>query len=253
MSEKPKKSKKRIPQWQFLLTWIGGQYAAFFGIGSLGLLLVILMNFLGFTTDWIPNFIVLPLGGMLWGWFSGWVQQWSIRKHFGHQVKGWRTISAILTGIAVSTIVPFVVSLALTQPDLFSGNNIVAMVAVTFMALFGTTGLGQAFLLRKHVKHSWLFFMATLVGGIIFGLPNMGNSSIFVAQIAQLSVTAFAILWLFGMSGTMDAMQSEDEAIQRLTDSESDSDVYEDDYEEEQKQGRKNLWKNLFRRLGFAI
>lgn len=38
MTEKPKKSKKRIQQWQFLLTWIGGQYGAFFGTALPGLL-----------------------------------------------------------------------------------------------------------------------------------------------------------------------------------------------------------------------
>ncbi len=255
MTEKPKKSKRRIPQWQFLIAWIGGQYAAFFGTAFMGYLLLLPLNWMGFSIDMLHPVIQFLIAGGAVGWFSGWVQQWSIRKTFGHHVKGWRTISAILTAISLSFVGSLIGYLAIAQPLLFENQESItytAIVAATFMSIFGAAGLGQAILLRQHIKHSWLFFLSTLVGGLIFGLPLLGDATYLTVQIAQYSVTAFAILWLFGMSGTMDAMQSQDDAIQRLSDVESD-DAYGDEYEEEQEQGYGNLWKNLFRRLGFAI
>ena len=94
MTEKPKKSKNRIPQWQFLLAWIGGQYAAFFGTVLAGLLVMIPLNLMGISYNMLPDLLSLAIGGAAWGWFVGWVQQWSIRKHFGHDVKGWKIVSA---------------------------------------------------------------------------------------------------------------------------------------------------------------
>ena len=255
MTEKPKKSKKRIPQWQFLIAWISGQYGAFFGTAFLGFLLMIPLSWMGISIDIIHPVIQFLIAGVAVGWTSGWVQQWSIRKAFGHDVKGWRSISAILTSISLAIVGSLIGYLALAQPLLFENQETMtytAIVAATFMSIFGAAGLGQAILLRKHIKHSWLFFLSTLVGGLMFGLPLLGDSTYITVQIAQYSVTAFTILWLFGMSGTMDAMRSEDSAIDRLSDAESE-DVYDDDYEEEQQYERGNLWKNLFRRLGFAI
>ena len=255
MSEKPKKSKKRIPQWQFLIAWIGGQYAAFFGTVLLGFLFMIPLNLMGFTLGQFPLILQSLIAGTVLGWFSGWVQQWSIRKHFGHDVKGWRSISAILTGLVFAIVMPPAIFFAGNFPALFEdGTTLTLFISLLFMALFGASGIGQAFLLRKHVKQSWLFFLSTLVGGLIYALPVFGNASTILAQIAQYSVTAFTILWLFQMSGAMDAMQSQDDAIERLSDAESDE---EDDYysreEEQSRRGRlfKGLWG--FLRRGFAI
>lgn len=249
MTEKPKKSKKRIPQWQFLLAWIGGQYGAFFGTVLLGLLVMIPLNLMGVSYDMLPNLLTLAIGGAVWGWFVGWVQQWSIRKHFGHDVKGWKTVSAILTAIIMMIMIPLIMWTALNTPFIYKeSNSYPLIVSATFMAIFGASGLGQAILLRKHVKHSWLFFMSTLVGGIVYGLPIFGNASSIIAQIAQYSVTAFAILWLFQMSGTMDAMQSEDEALERLTDSETDE-AYDDYHGEDEKHQRDNRFTRFLRGL----
>ena len=71
------------------------------------------------------------------------------------------------------------------------------------------------------------------------------------AQIAQYSVTAFTIIWLFQMSGAMDAMQSQDEAIDRLSD--TDEEESYDDYQEEEKHQRDNRFTHLLQRLRLVL
>lgn len=250
MHEKPKKSKDRIPQWQFLLAWISGQYVGFYTTVFMGFAVLLALNNIAEFASVTPALLQFLIVGAGLGWFSGWVQQWSIRKYTGHFIKGWKTVSSILTAISFATVIPFVMYLAQTHLYLFDNNSptLIALVAGTFMAIFGAAGLGQSILLRKHVKNSWLFFLSTLVSGLMFGLPVLGNSTYIVAQIAQFSVTAFAIIWLFGMSGNMDALQNS--AIQRLSDTDSEAiEDEEQDTQQKRQSGKNSLFQGLWTTL----
>lgn len=216
-------------------------YIVFFVLATMG----VLSYFIGMRGIWGTT-----IAGLLLGWFIGWVQQWSIHNYFGRYIKGWRTISAIFTGITLLIVQSSLLWIQLNFTS-FSEYGIfyLTSMSIAYMAIFGVMGIVQAILLRKHVRYSWVFLLSALIGGGIQGIPILGQPSLL--QIVHYTITAFTLICLFRMSGALDNMSSEDEAIERLRDADYTDDT--DYIDSEQHKKRDTLLERLFNKMGLAF
>ncbi|MEM9953396.1 MAG: hypothetical protein AAF846_17445 [Chloroflexota bacterium] len=254
MTEKPKKSKTLWAYWQFLLAWVIGQFLSYWVaivIGGVIILpIVFVLNLVGIdfnSFDAITRPIALIWVGAIFTYLITWAQQYIIRRFTGHHLKHWRMTSAVILAVLIPIVTlggqwAWEALAAYRQSPLMETLFQVA----PFILIWGMLGLSQAWLLRKRLKHVWLYALGMVVSGILFGV-SQNPSSIFSHLLVH-SVTGLTLIWIFYMSKGQDVQTSQDEAIARLSDSTSNEDIiYDDERESHQKRGA--LWEWLWRNL----
>ncbi|GAB5493371.1 MAG: hypothetical protein Phog2KO_35860 [Phototrophicaceae bacterium] len=180
------------------MIWIGGQCIVYFLVNAIGSLVP--LN--GVPVVSFVRILANAIIGLAFGWFAGWVQQWSIHKHFGLYVEGWRTISAIMTGIILVISQLFIIWFIRNFVAIYQNPISYSIFwSLLYIVTLGAASIGQTILLRKHVQHSWLYLLSPLIAGITFGLPFLlGASSPLIAYLVHYIVSAFVIIWLFQMT-----------------------------------------------------
>lgn len=183
---KVKKGQARGNRWLFVLLWIVG-HALAWGVFSM--------------VQMIPGFAEINLTeillamGLVVGGITSLTQYLLIRWQFGRNIKWWMPISLIAWVFAILT--PFQASLRMGDTQF--------EVTAQLLALYVPIAVVQMVLLRKHVRQSWLWLVATLAGSSVFALSLISLQEVllwapFVAFGAYASITALSLLWLFGMS-----------------------------------------------------
>gem|GEM_PF-2018889 len=148
------------------------------------------------------------VGGIV-GFSVGLLQKSVIKRYFYFELHNWRRATVIGGMIAAPVMalsihgVNTVISdhyWELYQSGLYNPlNSMISMLPMVMYVM--VMSAIQIVILRRYVKHAWLWILANTVAGMMFSMlvsssidPDLGNW--LLAAIAQGAVTGFAMLWL---------------------------------------------------------
>ena len=247
MSEKKKKQAGWLGTIPFVLLW-----ALSYGLGWFALIgsIMLIRTFNPSFFSLFPEFVYfIPLGAIP-GLISGSIQQVLIRWKFGIHIRRWwlgSTLGAILAAGAFFVVITnfgAVLDSFFAYLTQFSELLGPALIIGSFFALYSTA---QAWVLREHVKRTWMWPLAAFVSAATFIMPlfttgdvaELWTTTLFgIAGLLQGSVMGLTLVWLFGMTRVeplkrgMNSTRLE-EAEEKLADSDMVNDNVEH-YSEEQ-------------------
>jgi len=227
----------RMTRRRFLIQWIIGHALSWLGVIGLAVgvhsfaaLFRIAIETISF--DWVFGLIfALGMGGL-----SAFVQKRAIGLMFGQYITGWRRWT-----IAMWLLSTFLI---IQTKDLYpAGIGEAQVAAMQGIILFSIPALAQAWLLRKHVRSTWLWVLASIAGAATFGLFEAMYDNVLVSfpvgYGAYAVVTGLSLLWLFGM--TSGKTQQQRNSSRLTTDTYDSADNYDDWYDENDDQQPKHF------------
>jgi hypothetical protein len=201
MSEKQKNTPNRLGTIPFAVLW-----TLAYGLGWTTVITggYITSRFFPQIFDWFPDIVYLMLATTVPAFIYSIGQQFLIRWKFAVKFNWWflwTTFAAAITTATFQTFEWINVPIRIDNP--------MVVLTLVFGYIFGTQALVQAWLLRKHVKRSWLWVAAAIASAATFGVP-IATAQFFgpfatittfgFAGLLQGAVMALTLVWLFGMT-----------------------------------------------------
>lgn len=157
----------------------------------------------------VYQMLYLGFVGAIIGWSVGVLQKAVVRRHFRIELSYWRRVSTI-GGLIAAPVMLFTVNsvsshLSENYTVIYQAGDMSfyqGLINILPMTVYvSVMSFVQLIILRKFVKHAWLWIGANAVAGFMFsmvvvGVYNPGFGDWLLAAIAQGAVTGFAMLWL---------------------------------------------------------
>jgi hypothetical protein len=213
MSEKAKvdkPGKPRINRYSFLGLWV-----AAFLLGWLSYFII------GYQPN--NNLIGGAIVGLIIGIPTASVQKLSLYLHFGRVFRWWIRLN-VLAWILGGMSITFVMKSGVDGETQF-------LLMLQVLSLMLIPSLAQAWILRKHVQHVWLWILSAIAGSSVFAgiLGQFGNNEIvaFLAFGTYAVVMALTLLWLFGMQSKENKLKNIQDTSRLTDETEDESDSVE--------------------------
>jgi hypothetical protein len=201
MSEKKKNNTTRLGTIPFAVLW-----TLAYGLGWATVITggFITNRFFPEVFRWFPDVVYLMLAASVPAFIYGVAQQFLIRWKFAVKLNWWflwTTLTAALTAASFQIFEWINLPIRL--------DNEMVGIMLVFGYIFGAQALVQAWLLRQHVKKSWMWVAAAVASAATFGVPiataqffgAFGTITTFgFAGLLQGAVMALTLVWLFGMT-----------------------------------------------------
>jgi hypothetical protein len=201
MSEKKKNNTNRLGTIPFAVLW-----TLAYGLGWATVITggFVTNRFFPEVFRWFPDVVYLMLAASVPAFIYGVAQQFLIRWKFAVKFNWWflwTTLTAALTAGSFQIFEWINLPFGISSP--------IVAITLVFGYIFGAQALVQAWLLRQHVKKSWMWVTAAVASAATFAVPlataqyfgqwaMIGNFGF--AGILQGAVMALTLVWLFGMT-----------------------------------------------------